>query len=260
MAARAKAARPLPELLAWWERELADRHVPEEQLAALRHVEARRFGARETVFDEGAPCAGLWIILQGTARLFHLTADGRERIVAFRGPVSVLEVVPALDGKRHATTAMTLEPAVLALIPVSVIQEVRRYPGPDQSFYNLLCQEIRQRDIDAAVASTRGAAERVACTLLRLALSFDAPAADGSIAIDCPLPRQALADLVGIRVETVSRVLSELARDGVVDASGRGIRIRDPRGLRRAAGCGECQLDCTVFAPLPEHKRQFAAG
>jgi len=61
---------------------------------------------------------------------------------------------------------------------------------------------------------------------------------DGAILIDTVLSRQDLADMTGATVETVSRVLSDFRRAGLVDSGRRWIAVRDRARLSELARRG----------------------
>jgi len=87
-----------------------------EQLAAL--LLRRDSGAGEVLFLEGEPCAGVYFISRGEARIFHLSADGREQVLARLGPGSVFNSVPPLLAEpRNQACARTPVPSILYLLP-----------------------------------------------------------------------------------------------------------------------------------------------
>ena len=75
---------------------------------------------------------------------------------------------------------------------------------------------------------------------------------DGGVSIDYRLTRQDIADRSGVTLETSIRVLSDLQRRGLVRTRAQCIEILEVERLRTLGECGECELDCSVFAkPRP---------
>ena len=61
--------------------------LPSARVSALAHQTTHHiFQAGETVFVEGEPSAGLWIIDRGRVKVFRLNLEGREHILQFAGP------------------------------------------------------------------------------------------------------------------------------------------------------------------------------
>ena len=80
---------------------------------ASRLVE-RIFDAGEMIFQEGQPCAGLFIIQSGSVRIFKNSSSGREQVLAFDGPGDSIAEVPVFDGGPYPASVRAVEP-VLAL-------------------------------------------------------------------------------------------------------------------------------------------------
>jgi CRP/FNR family cyclic AMP-dependent transcriptional regulator len=69
----------------------------------------RRFSAGETVFGEGEPCAGLYVVESGHVRILKSSASGREQVLSVDGPGSSIAELPVFDGGNYpaSVTAST---------------------------------------------------------------------------------------------------------------------------------------------------------
>lgn len=222
--------------------------LDDEDLAAVAEIaRTRSFPAQTDIFTEGQPSGALWILLSGRVRLYHSAADGRQQVVSFRAPVSVLELGPALDGRAYTATATALDDVVLALLPRSTLLTIsQRFPVTVRNVIDQLCVELRQRDIATGVATLKDARGRVGCALLQLALQFGVRTGDG-VRINYRLTRQDVADISGVTLETAIRVLSDFQRQGILRTQAQIIEIVDEEALRDPTACEECQFDCSVF-------------
>lgn len=227
-------------------------HVPRSEVErTAKHVRVESFAAGTDVFTEGDSCLGLWILSTGRVRLHHSMADGRQRVVSFELPSSPIELGAALDGQPFSSTATALDDSLLIFMPRDIVNEVsQRNRVTIRNAFEQLCREIRRRDITTAVATLKGARGRVACALLHLCQQYGQPAGDG-VRIEYRLSRQDMADLAGVRLETVIRVLSESTKSGVIRTESQIIEVVDVRGLQGHSSCEECQFNCSVFA-LPQ--------
>lgn len=219
-----------------------------------------RIPAHKRVFEEGERSKGLWVITSGRVRLHHLMADGRQHVVGFRAPTAALDLSSALDGRPYTATATTLDDAELVLVPRGLLQELGRlYPVTVRNAIDLLCLEVRQRDITTAIAALKDARGRIDCALLQLARQFGRK--DGDVLrIDYRLTRQDIADRSGVTVETAIRVMSDLQQRGAIRTESQIIEILDIDQIREGACCEECQFECSVFAPRAmEFKQQAEA-
>jgi CRP-like cAMP-binding protein len=205
--------------------------------------------AHQRVFDEGERSKGLWVITSGRIRLLHLMADGRQHVVGFRAPTNALDLSSALDGRPYSATATALEDSELVLVPRDLLAELgQRYPITVRNAIDLLCLEVRQRDITTAVAALKDARGRIGCALLQLARQFGDPNGAG-IRINYRLTRQDIADHAGVTVETAIRVMSELQQREVIRTESQVIDLLDVEHIRGLTSCEDCQFQCSVFAP-----------
>jgi CRP-like cAMP-binding protein len=90
-------------------------------------------------------------------------------------------------------------------------------------------QEIQER---FRQVTTERVEQRLAHTLMRLAAQSGVKVEQG-ILIDLPLTRQDLAEMSGTTLYTVSRLLSQWERDGLVIAGREQVILRNPHGLAR---------------------------
>ena len=222
---------------------------PEEIADIAGQCSILRVPAHRRVFEEGEYSRGLWIITSGRVRLQHLMADGRQHVVAFRAPTNVLDLSSALDGRPYSATATTLEASEIVLVPRELLGNLgQRHPSTVRNAIDLLCLEVRQRDIATANAALKDARGRIGCALLQLACQFGIARGDG-ISIDYRLTRQDIADRVGVTVETTIRVMSELQQQGLIRTESQLIDLVDVEQIRDLIGCEDCQFKCSVFGP-----------
>src|SRR5450432_4272357 len=100
----------------------------ELQGLAQRAVE-RRFAPDEVLFWEGETCAGIFLIVQGSVKIFRTSSGGREVMLSIEAaPTSVAEL-PLFDGGPYPASVRVVEPVVSLFINKSDFQQVcRQYP------------------------------------------------------------------------------------------------------------------------------------
>lgn len=79
-------------------------------------------------------------------------------------------------------------------------------------------------------------AQRVATTLLRLVEKFGQDRAGGATLIQLPLSRADLAGMTGSTPESVSRVMSQLRKDGIIESGRRWTSVLDHDRLAAVGG------------------------
>ena len=103
-----------------------------------------------------------------------------------------------------------------------------------RSFASLACP-LPPRPWQIALGS-KTAAERLAVFLLNMAERIGTER-DGLCAFDLPMSRRDISESLGLTIETVSRQLTKLRDDGVIETIGRSkVILRRPELLRERAG------------------------
>lgn len=196
----------------------------EVQALAQRALE-KRFAPDEMLFWEGEPCAGIFLIAQGSVKILKTSASGREMMLALETAPSTVAELPLFDGGPYPASVRAVEPVVAYFINKSDFQQVcRQYP--DVALKVLAVVGGRLRHLVAVVESmTFGS---VTQRLARLLL-------DAGGATATPLTHQEMASRLGTVREVVSRNLARFRAEGLIKAQGREIVIVDREGLEREA-------------------------
>jgi CRP/FNR family transcriptional regulator len=176
-------------------------------------------------------------ILSGVVKLTKTLSDGREQIVG-------LQFAPDFLGRpfreESALTAQAATDVSLCSFPRATIEGMlKRSPGLE---HRLLEQTLRELDEARDWMVTLGrktAGEKVASFLMLIATYID-PEFDpraGSAVFDLPLTRAEIADFLGLTIETVSRQLTKLKADKVIEIeNNRRITVENIERLRFRAG------------------------
>ena len=199
----------------------------EVQALAQRAVE-RRFAPEEMLFWEGEPCAGIFLIVEGSVKIFKTSASGREMMLALETAPSTVAELPLFDGGPYPASVRAVGPVVSMFINKSDFQQVcRQYP--DVALKVLVVVGHRLRHLVGVVeAMTFGS---VTQRLARLLL--DASRSAGTNEFELPLTHQELASRLGTVREVVSRNLARFRAEGLIRLDGRQLRIEDRAGLER---------------------------
>ncbi len=199
----------------------------ETQALAQRAVE-RRFAPDEMLFWEGEPCAGIFLILQGSVKIFKTSPGGREMMLALETAPSTVAELPLFDGGPYPASVRAVGPVVSLFINKGDFQSVcRQYP--DVALKVLAVVGRRLRHLVGVVESmTFGS---VTQRLARLLL--DASREAGADEFDLPLTHQELASRLGTVREVVSRNLARFRAEGLIRIQGHQLRILDRAGLER---------------------------
>ncbi|SDE66400.1 CRP/FNR family transcriptional regulator, anaerobic regulatory protein [Paracoccus isoporae] len=199
-------------------------HCEGEELLRLERAKYyRRIPAGQVILCAGERMDFVASLIDGVATLTQTLEDGRTQMVGLMLPSDFLGR-PGRDRAGYTVTAITdLNLCCFRRAPFeAMMRDTPRLPA------RLL--EMTLDELDAArewmvILGRKTARERIAsflAILARRAAALKRLEPRGQIRLALPLTREAMADYLGLTLETVSRQFSALKRDGV-------IRLREKR-------------------------------
>jgi CRP/FNR family transcriptional regulator len=207
--------------------------------ALVRRFRSVAFARHQSVFAEGEPCEGLWIVAEGRLKVFRASPLGREQVLHVEGPGATLGEVPLFDGGGYVASAMTLTAARLIWVPRREIEHLcRQHPGVALAIIATMARRVRAFAGLAGDLALRPVQARLGRFLLEEARRVGRRT-PGGVEITLPGTRDEIAARIGTVREPASRALTALARQGLVTVRGRRLLVRDVRALEAAAGEGD---------------------
>jgi len=206
--------------------------LTEQELAflVLRAV-PRHYVPGEIVFTEGEPCLGLYVVEAGHVRIFKSSAGGREHVLSVDGPGSSIAELPVFDGGNYPASVAAIDDATLLFISKQDFQSLcLAHPQVALKVLRVVGARLRRLVGIIEELSFTTVRHRLASFLLRLAHKEGRRKGDG-IEISLPASNQELASQIGTVRELVSRNLSRLQAEGVLEVDGRTVLIRGLKAL-----------------------------
>ena len=181
-----------------------------------------RLGAGETIFSEGELADSVFGLSRGVVRLYKALPDGRRQILIFALPGEFLGLALA---NRHSASAEAIgEVAVCRFSRV----ELRKFGQSSPNLVRLLLEfTARQLELtqDQLLLISKGtAAEKVATFLVDWRSRLLRVTAV-SERVPLPMPRQDIADFLGLTLETVSRTLTKLEQRNAIRIVPKGVLL-----------------------------------
>jgi CRP/FNR family transcriptional regulator len=207
--------------------------LPERDLRELADAAVLRSlpkGAYLFHRDEGA--SGLYFVRRGIINFHRVAADGREIVLHFYREG---ELLAEIDG--CPADARAVQPSEVIVIPRRCLLAVlRRSPELALRLFAALSVQVHQMADSLEDMASRSAGGRFAQWLLRQC-EGDSPSE--AVEIQLGTTKRALAGELGVRQETLSRMLRQLTEAGHLRVNGRRITVRNPAALRDAARLAE---------------------
>jgi CRP/FNR family transcriptional regulator len=202
-------------------------------LASVQHFHRER---GELIFREGMPPEGVYLICSGKVKLVSQAPDRQKmQILKILGPGELLGEEAFFADMPYNVDARALESTQLCFFGrEEFLSFLDRHPSVVLRLLEKLSREIKALERTLVETVYDRAEARLARTLLKLSHSYGIPQASGCT-IDLRLTRLELAELIGLRPETTSRILSRWRSHGIVDVQGRRLVILDEQYLTELA-------------------------
>jgi CRP-like cAMP-binding protein len=168
------------------------------------------------LFQQADECRGLYLLDSGLIGLRKLNEDGTTMLVNLVRPGDFMGYGPLLADCDHLTSAEVIRPSRVVFIEIA---QVRRMLREMPAFLSLLLKQAA-RDLNALEdkylqMATRQAHVRLATLLL--SLKDTASNEPSGCRFELPLMNKDIADLIGIRPETLSRAIGQLRSAGLAE-------------------------------------------
>lgn len=193
--------------------------LPESMLKEIAdHTHLREYQRGDVLFWEGDPCDGLFIVQQGSAKIFRLSPQGRQYIVRVLQEKDTFAEVPAFDEGTNPVNVEALETCRVWVINNKKLHElVMSHPVFAQkvlaNFGKMLRGMVRMVSEMAFYQVTH----RLARLIAELPQDKSAP----------HWTQEQLAARLGTVREVVARSMKELERSGAIKVENHRIQIAD---------------------------------
>jgi CRP/FNR family transcriptional regulator len=183
---------------------------------------------------EGQRPNGVYVMLEGRIKLSVSSAHGRCFIIGFFGPGTVFGLAAAISGRPHGSTAEIVKTSRVALVPHEDL--LRQLQGSEVAAFQA-CEMVSEEYFFIlgkikAIQLAQSAEEKLVRFLL--GLSAQAASSRGEVRFELGLSQEAIAQMIGVSRETVSRLFSRLKKRRILDWKRSALVIRDRNALEES--------------------------
>jgi len=210
-----------------------DLNIRDELYDILNHPPALERG--DILFRTGAPMKGIYAIRSGAIKTYITDENGFEQVTGYYLPGELLGL-GAIHSGQHFQNAEALESTYLCQIPVEELSRLSKsHPQIQEQLINLLSKQLHDHHKMVWHLGLKNATSRVAALLLNCSeRCHDRGFSRSEIKLN--LSRQDIGSHLGLAVETVCRIFSQLKKEKVIDFKGRQIDILDFDALNQHMG------------------------
>lgn len=206
-----------------------------EELVATR----RKVRRGDALFRAGDRFDALYAVRLGFLKSTVMSSDGREQVTGFHMAGELV----GLDGigtETHSCDTVALEDTEVCVIPYQRLEEVAAaVPVLRHHFHKVMSREIVREHGVMLLLGSMHAEERLAAFLLNLSQRFEARGYSRTEFV-LRMTRAEIGSFLGLKLETVSRVLSRFAQEGLIEVNQKHVRILNTEGLRAIVAGQPC--------------------
>ena len=206
------------------------RILDEFRQAGLRMGE-KPYSRGEMIFTPGDPDEHLYFVLSGTVRVYKTYSDFKEATVALlkdNGIFGKLDLIE--DGSQDEFAEASTEARVAMIRKASVSWLIKRKPEIALLLFSAFSDRLRQSDELIVTLLHREVSSRLAAMLLNLGERHGSKEGTETT-IELRLTHMELANMIASTREAVSKAMTELQREGVIEVRNRRIVILDRPAL-----------------------------
>lgn len=197
--------------------------VDPQELQELQKLAVQvHLGAGTTIFSEGDLAYSVFGLSRGVVRLYKLLPDGRRQILAFALPGELLGTAIVC---RHSLSADAIGEVVLCRFSrIELTKFVRSSPNLTRLLIEFATHQLEMAQDQLLLIGKGSAEEKVAIFLVNWRSRL-ARVTAVSESIPLPMPRQDIADFLGLTLETISRTLTKFEQRNAIRIVPKGVLL-----------------------------------
>ena len=187
----------------------------------------KKYQRGESIFFEGDPGNGFYMVSEGRVKIFKMSLNGKEHILHIFGEGEPFGEVPVFHGQPFPASAEAMVKSSVLFFPRDrFVQLVHRTPSIALNMLAVLSMRLRRFASQIENLSLKEVPARLADYLLYL---LEEQGREDSVELE--ISKGQLASLLGTIPETLSRIFAKMTEEGLIEVVGRRINILDRHGL-----------------------------
>jgi len=191
----------------------------------------------ETLYSQGEPGNGIYCIKSGLIGLRRVDINGNSVLVRLSAPGTTVGYRTFLTKGPHVNSAEVLTPSVLCYISrPNVDRMLKTTPLLGEKFLQHFYDDAMETEDDYVRSLTMGMKSRFLHLILVFYERFGYQNENGNAVVDIPVKKGEIAELVGVRPESISRLIDQLQTDEIMQFKDRRVEFTDVEAILQQAG------------------------
>lgn len=210
--------------------------LSEAEIGDLEHIISRTkpLHVGDHLFSAGTPLQALYAVRSGSVKTYLISESGEEQITGFylSGELVGLD---GIDSQHHPSFACALETSLICVLPFDQLESLACHlPSLRTQLWRATSRELLAEQRLLALLNKRLAEGRIAAFLLNLSARFSTRSLSAQ-SFTLPMSRGDIGNYLGLEIETVSRMLASMRRDGLITLEGKQVSLLNMQRLQRLA-------------------------
>lgn len=209
--------------------------MPDDAMSELIGHECAKVYEKGTVlFQQGEAAQAFFVVLDGWVKVYRLTAEGEESVVCMFSRGETFAEAAIFLGGHYPVSAEIVSPTRLVRIDGDIMRrKIHKDPDLALSMLASSSQHLKNLVVQLEKMKVLSAPRRVADFLVRLCKCVE-----GTCTIELPYEKALIANRLGMKPESFSRVLNKLRPLGIT-VEGDHVKIEDIQALAVFAETGQ---------------------
>lgn len=187
------------------------------------------------LYRDGDSAISIYAVRSGCVKTMTESANGDEQIVGFHLPGELLGLDGFAEGS-HTCNAVALETSSVCELPLNQLDALcHKLPGLQKQLRRIMGKEVSNDHKLLLLLGKMTAEERLASFLLSLSSRMEERHWKEA-EFNLTMPRQDIANYLGMAVETVSRLFASFQSEKIIEVDRRHITILDLQRLKTIVG------------------------
>jgi len=189
---------------------------------------AREWKKQSHVFLQGHPLENVYFIFDGKIKIYKSDVNGKEQIVAIAKKGEMFPHVGFFRKGEYPAYAEVLEPSTLIAVPIAKFETVLiENPELCIKVFKVLGEKIVDLQNRLEEQILNNTYEQIIKLLIRLAQKHGVDKGDGTIHLRSEFTNRDLANMIGTTRETISRTLTKMKKEELIELDEKGDMILD---------------------------------
>ena len=184
----------------------------------------------EHLYRAGEEFNAIYALRSGSVKTYLNHLSGVEHVIGFKLPGDLLGL-SGINGNHYSNSAVALETSSVCEIPFHELEMLcQEVPSVQHHIMEMMSREIQEDHEKIAVCSKLPAEARLASVLLTLSDRFRQRGYSPTD-FNLSMSRSDIANMLGLAVETISRLFTHFEEQGLLEADRKHIKLLDLKRL-----------------------------